>query len=114
MIRRPPRSTLFPYTTLFRSDVSATKVAEGFENSKIDGSGTARATSLQEVGREGRFRNDYSKAEEVDVANRAADDRAVIVKSGNFLQPISSEGSDMGSRANDRQISKSQDNKPLA
>src|SRR3712207_7564632 len=24
MIRRPPRSTLFPYTTLFRSPVSAT------------------------------------------------------------------------------------------
>src|SRR3712207_4684617 len=23
MIRRPPRSTLFPYTTLFRSDISA-------------------------------------------------------------------------------------------
>src|SRR5258708_21764674 len=23
MIRRPPRSTLFPYTTLFRSDVNA-------------------------------------------------------------------------------------------
>src|SRR2546428_5061205 len=23
MIRRPPRSTLFPYTTLFRSDVTA-------------------------------------------------------------------------------------------
>src|SRR5258708_24640932 len=28
MIRRPPRSTLFPYTTLFRSDVShASRVA---------------------------------------------------------------------------------------
>src|SRR2546430_5730155 len=26
MIRRPPRSTLFPYTTLFRSDVSAAAV----------------------------------------------------------------------------------------
>src|SRR2546429_5407282 len=25
MIRRPPRSTLFPYTTLFRSDPSAPK-----------------------------------------------------------------------------------------
>src|SRR2546423_7884655 len=25
MIRRPPRSTLFPYTTLFRSDVSDRK-----------------------------------------------------------------------------------------
>src|SRR3989449_4759885 len=31
MIRRPPRSTLFPYTTLFRSQsgVSAAHVAEG-------------------------------------------------------------------------------------
>src|SRR3712207_7004778 len=27
MIRRPPRSTLFPYTTLFRSDVPAPDVA---------------------------------------------------------------------------------------
>src|SRR3712207_7363011 len=26
MIRRPPRSTLFPYTTLFRSDVGTTKI----------------------------------------------------------------------------------------
>src|SRR5947207_9659086 len=26
MIRRPPRSTLFPYTTLFRSDAVAAKV----------------------------------------------------------------------------------------
>src|SRR3712207_9233958 len=27
MIRRPPRSTLFPYTTLFRSPVEQTEVA---------------------------------------------------------------------------------------
>src|SRR3712207_7325312 len=27
MIRRPPRSTLFPYTTLFRSDVSGTTLS---------------------------------------------------------------------------------------
>src|SRR2546425_7299489 len=27
MIRRPPRSTLFPYTTLFRSTVSAARIA---------------------------------------------------------------------------------------
>src|SRR3712207_6931369 len=26
MIRRPPRSTLFPYTTLFRSDLGETRV----------------------------------------------------------------------------------------
>src|SRR3712207_8645815 len=29
MIRRPPRSTLFPYTTLFRSDVEAPAVRVG-------------------------------------------------------------------------------------
>src|SRR5258707_9292578 len=38
MIRRPPRSTLFPYTTLFRSDQhSATKAT-----SATGGTGTAR------------------------------------------------------------------------
>src|SRR5438876_3686562 len=26
MIRRPPRSTLFPYTTLFRSEMSSTRL----------------------------------------------------------------------------------------
>src|SRR5260221_6658477 len=30
MIRRPPRSTLFPYTTLFRSRVVAVRVAPMF------------------------------------------------------------------------------------
>src|SRR5689334_24784568 len=29
MIRRPPRSTLFPYTTLFRSSVTARRIAHG-------------------------------------------------------------------------------------
>src|SRR2546425_9623330 len=29
MIRRPPRSTLFPYTTLFRSEVDALEVSAG-------------------------------------------------------------------------------------
>src|SRR5438270_8257183 len=31
MIRQPPRSTLFPYTTLFRSNVILRKDFEGFE-----------------------------------------------------------------------------------
>src|SRR3712207_7775189 len=30
MIRRPPRSTLFPYTTLFRSEGTKIKVEKGF------------------------------------------------------------------------------------
>src|SRR5256885_10163781 len=30
MIRRPPRSTLFPYTTLFRSEASGGLITEAF------------------------------------------------------------------------------------
>src|SRR5690242_21063334 len=33
MIRRPPRSTLFPYTTLFRSGVEPAVRSDGFEPS---------------------------------------------------------------------------------
>src|SRR3712207_8764718 len=39
MIRRPPRSTLFPYTTLFRSrpdDLAALVVAEAVRRANID------------------------------------------------------------------------------
>src|SRR3712207_8597950 len=32
MIRRPPRSTLFPYTTLFRSLVDAVRLKQVFNN----------------------------------------------------------------------------------
>src|SRR2546427_2029994 len=41
MIRRPPRSTLFPYTTLFRSveDKSAASVDDGLCFGDIDGDG---------------------------------------------------------------------------
>src|ERR1022692_5070643 len=30
MIRRPPRSTLFPYTTLFRSSTGGSSISKGF------------------------------------------------------------------------------------
>src|SRR5258708_20164598 len=32
MIRRPPRSTLFPYTTLFRSEGHVTSLSSGLHN----------------------------------------------------------------------------------
>src|SRR2546427_11552958 len=40
MIRRPPRSTLFPYTTLFRSNVSTGAL-------QIGGSGLATSLNLE-------------------------------------------------------------------
>src|SRR2546430_8555480 len=38
MIRRPPRSTLFPYTTLFRSDALSDLVAQ-LQDGAVDGRG---------------------------------------------------------------------------
>src|SRR2546425_3009068 len=38
MIRRPPRSTLFPYTTLFRSSEPATTHSSGLEEPPPTGS----------------------------------------------------------------------------
>src|SRR5258708_30264652 len=56
MIRRPPRSTLFPYTTLFRSvlvqvDSHIATVPGGFENwcsmaAKLDGMRDRKSTRL--------------------------------------------------------------------
>src|SRR5258707_2652380 len=36
MIRRPPRSTLFPYTTLFRSPFGRVQLVEGQAGVRID------------------------------------------------------------------------------
>src|SRR5690242_20971709 len=49
MIRRPPRSTLFPYTTLFRSRRLVDEVAEaGTEDPRV------RAEDVEEADRERR------------------------------------------------------------
>src|SRR2546426_7334199 len=42
MIRRPPRSTLFPYTTLFRSDPRAHASSDVGRRSGVGTSGTSR------------------------------------------------------------------------
>src|SRR2546425_3110523 len=67
MIRRPPRSTLFPYTTLFRSDVVAETELDGIaelgEVTPVD----------QEVGRR-RHRLDF-----LDRAGRLLDEARVDV-----------------------------------
>src|SRR3712207_8780912 len=45
MIRRPPRSTLFPYTTLFRSIDDGTSVVLGHEPVFLDGQPVGYVTS---------------------------------------------------------------------
>src|SRR3712207_7562701 len=65
MIRRPPRSTLFPYTTLFRSD-------EGLYQEIVDAFGQRvdEATSVEDK----LARQDATKAVEAEVLERFAAD----------------------------------------
>src|SRR3712207_6862053 len=48
MIRRPPRSTLFPYTTLFRSGVDAGRAVRARERAAALGGHVDRAGRLVE------------------------------------------------------------------
>src|SRR5258708_22073714 len=57
MIRRPPRSTLFPYTTLFRSLESACKAFRAIR--QLGGNGLAfNSAHLLEIGELGNLRPD--------------------------------------------------------
>src|SRR2546430_16915231 len=49
MIRRPPRSTLFPYTTLFRSDVGAAGSRRDEPGEHAHGGGLAGAVWSEEA-----------------------------------------------------------------
>src|SRR2546429_9509904 len=51
MIRRPPRSTLFPYTTLFRSKRQSTHILPGYP---VGTSGPWRGIPLLETGKRDR------------------------------------------------------------
>src|SRR2546427_8392434 len=46
MIRRPPRSTLFPYTTLFRSPATGDDLAAYLALAQVPGIGAARLRTL--------------------------------------------------------------------
>src|SRR5687768_18093925 len=53
MIRRPPRSTLFPYTTLFRSPIGSLRVLDDHTVAYLDvvGSGAETIAHIRENGR---------------------------------------------------------------
>src|SRR2546430_16538161 len=64
MIRRPPRSTLFPYTTLFRSGAIAGRLVDHESHSPIRGAHIALLGTLRGVASdsEGRFARDSLSA----------------------------------------------------
>src|SRR2546429_3000911 len=56
MIRRPPRSTLFPYTTLFRSAFASAARAAGAEQLASGGGQRRGAAQSRRAGRRSRDR----------------------------------------------------------
>src|SRR5690349_24130564 len=54
MIRRPPRSTLFPYTTLFRSRVTAVIEASRATSARAAARSSTTATRSSSLARAGR------------------------------------------------------------
>src|SRR2546422_11750787 len=59
MIRRPPRSTLFPYTTLFRSVLARALEQELKKNPQVSGSGATGVAGITP-----RLRDLFSAAEQ--------------------------------------------------
>src|SRR5437016_10869291 len=62
MIRRPPRSTLFPYTTLFRSAKNATVREKKVDPKQPSAPGPGRTSPAPSVRRSRRFPSSRSPA----------------------------------------------------
>src|SRR2546425_2009505 len=63
MIRRPPRSTLFPYTTLFRSCSARSEAARGSSTARSATSSTSRRGSSRPPRREACSRSEEHTSE---------------------------------------------------
>src|SRR5690348_17680033 len=63
MIRRPPRSTLFPYTTLFRSRLRAVTSTKGFGLAGNSRSAASRTRAYTSCRRSSRSRSEEHTSE---------------------------------------------------
>src|SRR2546429_5756145 len=63
MIRRPPRSTLFPYTTLFRSDAELLGMVEAFLDPVVVDDDSLGFDAIRQVGPGGHFRSEEHTSE---------------------------------------------------
>src|SRR2546422_3932888 len=63
MIRRPPRSTLFPYTTLFRSDVAVEAMKAGAQDFLTKGNLRRLIPAIQRELRDTEVRRERRRAQ---------------------------------------------------
>src|SRR3712207_9227205 len=64
MIRRPPRSTLFPYTTLFRSALAAMQRLESRSDDELEAETRYKAAAQAILGARAAERMDAKRARE--------------------------------------------------
>src|SRR3712207_9114531 len=83
MIRRPPRSTLFPYTTLFRSLKSVKEELEKIRGSKIEEEEIQRSIQLYNEHRAAMREFDKLASTHPNTVNNR--ERSVVFKSAFFM-----------------------------
>src|SRR3712207_9220901 len=86
MIRRPPRSTLFPYTTLFRS-----VVAVGIDQAGVVGA--PRAVGVADADLRGGVLRDHGR-DRPGVEQETAADRPAALGHGNARRVVGGRGSE--------------------
>src|SRR3712207_8878238 len=87
MIRRPPRSTLFPYTTLFRSKIPTFKIVETWKLQ--DGKRELEEEKIVEVAKK-EANTDYSmfqktKTEEEKIFSKRSEEHTSELQSRQYL-----------------------------
>src|SRR2546428_11078443 len=82
MIRRPPRSTLFPYTTLFRSEVDLFKIAAEIEKA------TAHIKMPVSLAVMGCAVNGPGEAREADLGVAAGRGNGMIYREGKAIRRV--------------------------
>src|SRR5438067_11234448 len=83
MIRRPPRSTLFPYTTLFRSKFSAFHDETGRLN--VDGMNIISNDGSNKLNRSRKARVSYKVQRTINASLNAATSTRAVSSNPNFV-----------------------------
>src|SRR3712207_6898372 len=83
MIRRPPRSTLFPYTTLFRSGLRVQRVEDRLQEEQVDAA-VAKAADLAGVRLDDLVEGDVPERRVVD-ARRRSEEHTSELQSRQYL-----------------------------